>query len=105
VADGGGGVPVAAEVAAFERHVCGDDDLVPARRGEDGAVIADAETERAGAAGGAGGALADAVNPGELSFGDSSELAPGPAGRGLRRNAGRDGLGGHRKSVLGVREV
>ena len=69
MADGGGRVPVAAEVPAFERHVGGDDDLVAAGRGEDGAVVADAEAEGAGAAGGDGSALANAFNPGEFPFG------------------------------------
>ena len=77
VADGGGRVPVAAEVTAFERQIGGDDDLVAAGRGKDGAVVADAEAEGAGAAGGNGGALANALNPGELSKRDHGPLARG----------------------------
>jgi hypothetical protein len=75
VADGGGRVPVAAEVTALERHIGRDHDLVAARRSEDGAVVADAEAEGAGAAGGDGSALTDALDPGELSVGDRSEFA------------------------------
>jgi len=50
-------------VTALERHVGGDDDLVAAGRGEDGAVVADAEAESSGAASGDCGALADALDP------------------------------------------
>ncbi len=42
VADGLGGVPVAAEVAAFEGEVGGDEEVVVRGRGKDGAVVADA---------------------------------------------------------------
>ena len=69
VADGGGRVPVAAEVTAFERHIGGDDDLVTAGRGKDGAVVADAQAEGAGAAASDGGSLANALDPGKLPLG------------------------------------
>ena len=69
VADGGGGVPVAAEVAAFEREVGGNEEFVTAGRGKDGAVVADAEAEGAGAAASDGGSLANALDPGKLPFG------------------------------------
>jgi hypothetical protein len=38
-------VPVAAEVAAFEREVGGDEKFVAGGRFEDGAVVADAEAD------------------------------------------------------------
>jgi hypothetical protein len=38
-------VPVAAKVAAFEREVGGDEELVAGRGFEDGAVVADAEAK------------------------------------------------------------
>jgi hypothetical protein len=44
-------VPVAAEVAEFEREVGGDKDFVAGGRGEDGAVVADAEADGAIAGG------------------------------------------------------
>ncbi len=42
VADGLGGVPVSAEVAAFEGEVGGDEQVVVGGWGENGAVVADA---------------------------------------------------------------
>ena len=51
VADGGRGVPGAAKVAAFEAEVGGDEEFVAGRRGEDGAVVADAEADGAGGCG------------------------------------------------------
>jgi hypothetical protein len=63
VADGGGRVPVAAEVAAFEGEVGGDEELVAGGWFEDGAVVADAEANGAGG----GGAGADAVDEAQLA--------------------------------------
>src|SRR5580700_11200059 len=108
MADGGRGVPVAAEVAAFERHVSCDDDLVTAGRGNDGAVVADTEAEGAGAAGSDGSALANALDPCKLPLREPCKLPhrwPGELplrdrGRRLRGSAGRGRLGGHRESDL-----
>jgi hypothetical protein len=69
VTDGGGRVPVAAEVTALEGHIGRDDDLMAARWSEDGAVVADAKTERAGASGSDGGSLANALDPSKLASG------------------------------------
>ena len=46
MADGCGGVKVAAEVAVLKGEVGGDEDLVAAGRTEDSAVVADAEGDR-----------------------------------------------------------
>ena len=51
VADGGWRVPGAAKVAAFEGEVGGDEEFVTGRRGENGAVVADAEADGAGGRG------------------------------------------------------
>jgi hypothetical protein len=51
MSDRGCGVEVAAEVAVFEGEVGGDEDLVVARRAEDGAVVADAQQNGIAAAG------------------------------------------------------
>ena len=48
VSGGLGRMPVAAEVAAFEGEVSGDEDLVATRGAQDGAVGADAQHEAAG---------------------------------------------------------
>ena len=45
MADGGGGVEVAAEVAVLEGEVSRDEDIVTAWRAKDGTVVADAEGE------------------------------------------------------------
>jgi hypothetical protein len=60
-------VPVAAEVAAFERKIGGDEDFVAGWGGEDSAVVADAEAQAAGACG--RGALPDGGDEGEFSGG------------------------------------
>ena len=48
VADGFRRMPVAAEVAAFQREVGGDQDFVAAGRAQDRAVVADAEGDACG---------------------------------------------------------
>jgi len=58
VADGGGSVPGAAEVAFFEAEIGGDEEFVAGGRFQDGAVVADAEAD----GGGGGGAGLDAVD-------------------------------------------
>ena len=64
-------VPVAAEVAGFKGEVGGDEDLVAGGRGEDGAVVADAEAEGAGGPGGGG--SANAVDEGEFGEGHGAQ--------------------------------
>jgi len=65
MADGGGRVRGAVEVAAFEGEVGGDEEVVVGRGFEDGAVVADAEAEGARESGGSAGA--DAVDEVELA--------------------------------------
>jgi hypothetical protein len=66
MADASGGVEVAAEVAAFEGEVGGDDDFMAAGDAEDGAVVADAERDGAAAS---AGVLPDALDERELAGG------------------------------------
>ncbi len=58
-------MPVATEVSAFEGKIGGDEEFVVGWRGENGAVVADAEAEVAGARG--GGSLPDGGDQGEFS--------------------------------------
>ncbi len=60
MADGGWGVPGAPKVAVFEGEVGGDEELVARGWSEDGAVVADAEANRAGWAGAGADAVDDA---------------------------------------------
>ena len=83
MADGGGGVEVAAEVPVFEGEVGGDEDLVAARGAEDGAVVADAEGEGLAAAGEVAAYLFD-----EVKF---TEWLQAMAHVGLRINGGSAG--------------
>jgi hypothetical protein len=60
-------VPVAPEVAAFEREIGGDEEFVMRGRGKDGAVIAYAEAEVVGNLCSSGNASADVGDEGEFS--------------------------------------
>lgn len=67
MADGVGGVEVAAEVTVFQGEVGGDEEVVAGGRAEDGAVVADAEGD--GSGGGEGEGAADLGDEGQLAGG------------------------------------
>ena len=73
MADGGGRVPVAAEMAVFEREVGGDEEFVAGGWFEDGAVVADAEADGVGR----GGAGANAVDDAQFAEGILHRAAVG----------------------------